>query len=161
MAPPLALQIVSFDWPWPPTYGGVIDVFYRVDSLLSSGVAVDLHVVAGPEPEAGLPDRWDTPLLRVFAYGRRGWASAIGRRPYVVASRAVAMEMTVLGFDPFFKGDTALDGSVRVVKDFDEFLKQLDVITFHVPGGAGTKHLLDKRRLFEVAKGVRRSGATP
>ncbi|MEL7240435.1 MAG: NAD(P)-dependent oxidoreductase, partial [Planctomycetota bacterium] len=78
----------------------------------------------------------------------------MGRRRIgqTVASRAVAMEMTVLGYDPFFKGDTALDGAVRVIADFDEFLKQLDVITFHVPGGSGTKHLLDRRRLFEVAK---------
>ena len=76
----------------------------------------------------------------------------LGRIGQTVAARAVAMEMTVIGFDPFFKGHTAMDGKVRVVGDFDEFLKQCDVITFHVPGGSGTKHLLDKRRLFEVAK---------
>ena len=76
----------------------------------------------------------------------------LGRIGQTVAARAVAMEMTVIGFDPFFKGQSAMDGKVRVVGDFDDFLKQCDVITFHVPGGAGTKHLLDKRRLFEVAK---------
>jgi D-3-phosphoglycerate dehydrogenase len=58
----------------------------------------------------------------------------------------------VIGFDPYFAGDTALDGKVRIVRDFDEFLKQLDVITFHVPGGEGTKHLLSRERLFNVAR---------
>lgn len=89
MSPPLAIQIVSFDWPWPPTYGGVIDVFYRVDSLLAEGVAIDLHVVAAAEPPAEPPPHWQSPLLRVFGYARRGRASALGRRPYIVASRDV------------------------------------------------------------------------
>src|SRR5688500_13867715 len=72
----------------------------------------------------------------------------LGRIGRTVAARAVAMEMNVLGFDPFFNAPTALDGKVKMVKDFDEFLRQLDVITFHVPGGEGTKHLINRERLF-------------
>ncbi len=72
----------------------------------------------------------------------------MGRIGRTVASRAVAMEMTVLGFDPYFSAPTALDGKVRMVRDFDEFLSQLDVITFHVPGGEQTRHLLNRDRLF-------------
>ena len=76
----------------------------------------------------------------------------LGRIGRTVASRAIAMEMNVLGFDPYFNAPTALDGKVRMVKDFDEFLSQLDVITFHVPGGEGTKHLLNRERLFGRCK---------
>jgi D-3-phosphoglycerate dehydrogenase len=72
----------------------------------------------------------------------------LGRIGRTVASRAIAMEMNVLGYDPYFNAPTALDGKVRMVKDFDEFLSQLDVITFHVPGGEGTRHLLNRDRLF-------------
>src|SRR5207237_2154138 len=60
--------------------------------------------------------------------------------------------MNVLGFDPFFTAPTALDGKVRIIRDFDEFLSQLDVITFHVPGGEGTRHLLNRERLFNKCK---------
>lgn len=76
----------------------------------------------------------------------------LGRIGQTVASRALAMEMTVLGFDPFYTAPTALDGRVKLVRDFDEFLSQLDVITFHVPGGEGTKHLLNRERLFSKCK---------
>jgi D-3-phosphoglycerate dehydrogenase len=76
----------------------------------------------------------------------------LGRIGRTVASRAVAMEMNVLGFDPYFSAPTALDGKVKIVRDFDEFLSQLDVITFHVPGGEGTKHLLNRERLFGKCK---------
>jgi len=76
----------------------------------------------------------------------------LGRIGRTVASRAIAMEMNVVGFDPYFNAPTALDGKVKMVKDFDEFLSQLDVITFHVPGGEGTKHLLNRERLFGKCK---------
>jgi hypothetical protein len=41
---------------------------------------------------------------------------------------------------------------VKLIRDFDEFLGQLDVITFHVPGGDGTKHLLNRERLFNKCR---------
>ena len=76
----------------------------------------------------------------------------LGRIGQTVATRALAFEMKVVGFDPFFPNDTTLDGRVKMVRDFDEFLRQIDVITFHVPGGDATKHLLNRERLFNVAK---------
>jgi len=72
----------------------------------------------------------------------------LGRIGRTVAIRALAMEMTVIGFDPYFSAQTALDGKVKLVRDFDDFLSQVDVITFHVPGGEQTRHLLNRDRLF-------------
>jgi D-3-phosphoglycerate dehydrogenase len=76
----------------------------------------------------------------------------LGRIGRTVATRALAMDMNVVGFDPYFSAPTALDGKVKVIKDFDEFLSQVDVITFHVPGGEGTRHLLNRDRLFNKVK---------
>jgi D-3-phosphoglycerate dehydrogenase len=84
--------------------------------------------------------------------GKTAGVVGLGRIGRTVASRLLALEMTVVGFDPYFAGETALDGKVKLVRDFDEFLKQIDVITFHVPGGEGTKHLLSRERLFGVAR---------
>lgn len=84
--------------------------------------------------------------------GKTAGVVGLGRIGRAVAARLLALDLHVLGYDPYFADATALDGKVKLVRDFDEFLAQLDVITFHVPGGEGTRHLLDRRRLFEVAR---------
>src|SRR5258706_6565579 len=84
--------------------------------------------------------------------GKTPGVVGLGRIGRTVASRAIAMEMTGLGFDPYFSSQTALDGKVRMIRDFDEFLSQLDVITFHVPGGEGTRHLLNRESSFKKTR---------
>lgn len=37
------IHIISFDIPYPPIYGGVIDVFYKIKSLHSLGYKITLH----------------------------------------------------------------------------------------------------------------------
>ena len=37
------LHVISFDIPYPPNYGGVIDVFYKIKSLAEVGVKIHLH----------------------------------------------------------------------------------------------------------------------
>lgn len=37
------LHIVSFDIPYPPNYGGVIDVFYKIKALHNENVKIHLH----------------------------------------------------------------------------------------------------------------------
>lgn len=37
------LHIVSFDVPFPPSYGGVIDVFFKIKALHALGVEITLH----------------------------------------------------------------------------------------------------------------------
>jgi len=85
----LRIQVVAFDWPWPPDYGGVIDIAYRLQALLEAGVHVVLHVVAAGGREDSLPPSWPTQNLVVFRYTRLGKRSAISRRPYIVRSRQV------------------------------------------------------------------------
>jgi D-3-phosphoglycerate dehydrogenase len=62
------------------------------------------------------------------------------------------MDMTVVGFDPFVSTATTLDGRVKLIGDFDQFLGQIDVITFHVPGSDATRHLLNRDRLFNKCR---------
>jgi len=108
--------------------------------------AADAHVKSGPA-------KWEkTRFEGTQLAGKTLGVVGLGRIGKTVAVRALAMEMNVLGFDPFVSTPSVLDGRVKVIKDFDEFLAQLDVITFHVPGGAGTRHLLNRERLFGKCK---------
>lgn len=37
------LHVISFDIPYPPSYGGVIDVYYKLKALFKAGIKIHLH----------------------------------------------------------------------------------------------------------------------
>lgn len=81
------MQIVAFDNPFPPDYGGTIDVFYKLKALHQMGIAVDLHYFV-----YGNRDETD-PLYEycenVFPYKRSmGISSFVSKTPFIVKSRA-------------------------------------------------------------------------
>lgn len=79
------LHLVSFDVPYPPDYGGIIDVYNRVRALAGAGVKVHLHCYAYGRPEA--PELAQI-CEEVCYYPREtGWRHQFERKPYIVASR--------------------------------------------------------------------------
>lgn len=79
------LHIISFDVPYPPDYGGVIDVYNRLKMLSQKGVKIHLHCYDyGRGQQKCLEDlcvevkyyKRNTPLL-----------SFLSRRPYIMQSR--------------------------------------------------------------------------
>ncbi len=83
--------------------------------------------------------------LGIVGFGR------IGR---TVAERALAFDMNVIGYDPFYNAETALDGKVKMYRSFDELLPHADVITFHVPLNEQTRGMLGKQNFDNARKGV-------
>ncbi len=81
----LRLHIVSFDVPYPPNYGGVIDVFYKLRTLSRAGVSIRLHCFEYGRERARVLEEF---CQSVHYYPRRqGWPALAGFRPYIVASR--------------------------------------------------------------------------
>lgn len=80
------LHIVSFDIPYPPDYGGITDVFYKIKSLFNAGIEIILHCY-----EYG--DRLQAPILltyckNVYYYKRNTGIYGISyNMPYIVSSR--------------------------------------------------------------------------
>ncbi|MEX1079912.1 MAG: hydroxyacid dehydrogenase [Homoserinimonas sp.] len=72
-------------------------------------------------------------------------AGAIGR---AVASRAQALGMTVVAYDPYI---TTLDG-IELVAELPDLLRQADIVSLHVPGGNG--HLIDAEQLSLMQQGA-------
>ena len=80
------LHIVCFDVPYPPTYGGVIDVFYKIRSLSESGVQIYLHVFTYGRKEQSELNKY---CVSVNYYPRiTSFVKGLGYLPYIVASRS-------------------------------------------------------------------------
>ncbi|MCX6247314.1 MAG: glycosyltransferase [Bacteroidetes bacterium] len=79
------LHIISFTIPYPPNYGGAIDVFYKIRALHAAGLKVHLHCFSY--------DRHPSPELEKYChevhyYPRKtGLGSALTWKPYIVYSR--------------------------------------------------------------------------
>lgn len=81
-----SVQIIAFNIPYPPDYGGVIDIFYKIKSLYESGVLVYLHCFEYNRP----PDiELEKYCKQVFYYRRNtGIINNLSTLPYIVKSRS-------------------------------------------------------------------------
>lgn len=77
-----------------------------------------------------------------------------GRIGQTVAERALAFNMKVVGYDPFYAEATALDGRVRMHQDFVKMLPDVDALTFHVPLNDETHGMLNDETFEQCREGV-------
>lgn len=79
------LQIVAFNIPYPPDYGGIIDIFYKVKALSECGVSIYLHCFEYNRPQALELEEY---CAKVFYYPRKkGLLSQFSVKPYIVITR--------------------------------------------------------------------------
>lgn len=103
--PDLHLNIVSFAIPYPPNYGGVIDVYHKLAALKKSGVKIHLHCFEyDRKPAIELEDICES----IHYYPRKtGFGSALSMRPYIVESRKseeLLKNLTVNDYPIIFEG---------------------------------------------------------
>jgi hypothetical protein len=81
----LNINIISFNVPYPPDYGGVIDVYYKIKALFEAGVKVHLHCFQyGREKNSALNDICES----VNYYPRDAmWKGFLTDKPFIVQSR--------------------------------------------------------------------------
>jgi hypothetical protein len=78
------LHVVLFDVPYPPDYGGAMDVYYRLKALHENGFQLHLHIF---EYGRGKPAALEH-LGKVTYYSRkRALRYVFNRRPFIVSSR--------------------------------------------------------------------------
>jgi len=99
------LHIIAFNVPYPPDYGGVIDIFYKVKALSSAGIRIILHCFQyGRLPSKELEDL----CFKVYYYPRKsGLKYHLHSDPYIVSTRnAKSMPDKLLGdsFPVLFEG---------------------------------------------------------
>jgi hypothetical protein len=79
------IHVISFDVPFPPSYGGVIDVYYKIKALHDIGVKVHLHCYQYGREEA---KELESICASVNYYKRERFSNPyIGSKPYIVRTR--------------------------------------------------------------------------
>ncbi|MFM7080120.1 MAG: hypothetical protein ACKOYC_10075 [Bacteroidota bacterium] len=119
------IHVISFDVPFPPTYGGVIDVYYKIKALHAKGVHVHLHCFQyGREQSSQL----EQVCASVHYYARNvSRAQLFTKWPYIVKSRQSEKLVEALIKDDFpiiFEGlhtcgildDPRLSGRFKIVR---------------------------------------------
>jgi len=79
----------------------------------------------------------------------------LGRVGRQVAKRAIALEMKVIGYDPFITREVSSQYNIQTAKNFKDLLSQADYITLHVTLNRETKNLLAEKEFAIMKKGVR------
>lgn len=80
------LHIISFDIPYPPNYGGIIDVFYKIKELHALGIEIYLHAFFTDEEKQPELEKY---CAKVYYYKRgNSLISFLSFLPFRVKSRA-------------------------------------------------------------------------
>ncbi len=81
----MKLHIISSDVPFPPDYGGMVDVFYKIKCLKEAGVKIYLHCF---EYGRGHPPALEPYCETIFYYKRKTGLHGISlNKPYMMTSR--------------------------------------------------------------------------
>lgn len=81
-----SLHLISFDIPYPPTYGGVIDVFFKIKALHKEGISIKLHCFEyGKKRQDILNEYCD----EVYYYKRNSYFNSLisSEIPFIAKSR--------------------------------------------------------------------------
>lgn len=83
---PKAVNVVSFSIPYPPNYGGIIDVFYQLKALHATGIKIYLHCFQYDRQPASELNEY---CAQVFYYKRKtDLVNNLSHTPYIVKSRS-------------------------------------------------------------------------
>lgn len=80
-----SLHIITHDVPWPPDFGGVVDLYYKIKTLHQAGVKIYLHCFLKNRPPQ---DELKKYCVAVYYYQRKNNITGFSFHiPYIVKSR--------------------------------------------------------------------------
>lgn len=79
------IHLISFDVPYPPNYGGVMDIYYKIKKLKEKNIDVTLHCF---EYGRGKQNELNLICKEVFYYKRKlGFKYQLSSLPYIINTR--------------------------------------------------------------------------
>ncbi|MFZ5642947.1 MAG: phosphoglycerate dehydrogenase [Bacillota bacterium] len=98
---------------------------------------------------------WDKKaFLGVELRGKTLGVIGLGRIGSSVARRAQALEMNIIGYDPFITEEKAANMAVELVST-DELFKRADFITVHMPKTKESYRMINADSIAKMKKGIR------
>src|SRR5580658_6725341 len=102
-----------------------------------------------PANQSLVEGRWDRKkFMGTQLAGKTLGIVGLGRIGQAVATRAVAMEMRVMGYDPFVSAARAKELGVELVGSPQEMLPRVDILTVHTPLNEQTKNLIGGKEVL-------------
>jgi D-3-phosphoglycerate dehydrogenase len=109
-----------------------------------------------PAYQSLIEGRWDRKkYMGTQVAGKTLGIVGLGRIGVAVAQRAKALEMKVLGYDPFLSKERAQELGIEPVETVDQMLPVVDYLTVHTPLTDETRNLIDTPQLEKMKTGVR------
>jgi D-3-phosphoglycerate dehydrogenase len=109
-----------------------------------------------PAYQSLIEGRWDrSKYMGAQVAGKTLGVVGLGRIGLAVAMRALALEMCVLGYDPFFSNEKAKELGIESFTTVDEMLPRVDYLTVHTPLTEETRNMIDRPQLDRLKPGVR------
>lgn len=109
-----------------------------------------------PAYQSLLAGKWDrNKYMGTQVAGKTLGIVGLGRIGVAVAKRARALEMNVLGYDPFLSRDRAKELGIEPVDNVDAMLPRVDYLTVHTPLTDETRGLIGAAQIEKLKPGVR------
>ena len=100
--------------------------------------------------------RWDRKkYMGAQVGGKTLGIVGLGRIGLAVASRARALEMNLIGYDPFMSKEKAEELGIELAMSVDEMLPRIDYLTVHTPLTDETRNLIDSEQVEAMKPGAR------
>lgn len=109
-----------------------------------------------PAYQALIEGRWDrAKYMGAQVAGKTLGVVGLGRIGLAVVKRAQALEMRVLGYDPFMSKEKAKELGIEWYEKVDDMLPHVDYLSVHTPLTEETRNLIDIPQLDRLKPGVR------
>jgi D-3-phosphoglycerate dehydrogenase len=109
-----------------------------------------------PAYQSLIEGRWDRKeYMGTQLAGKTLGIIGLGRVGQAVAARARALEMSVLGFDPFLAEQRAKELGITICASHREMLPDVDYLTVHTPLTDETRDLIGPDEIRMMRRGVR------
>jgi D-3-phosphoglycerate dehydrogenase len=109
-----------------------------------------------PAYQSLVEGRWDRKqYMGTQLAGKTVGIVGLGRIGQAVATRLLAMEMKIVGYDPFLSPQRAKELRISTVSSVHEMLPLVDYLTVHTPLNEHTKSLIGAEQIPMLRKGAR------